>query len=123
MKDKEVSRRLFCKSAFTNGLLFFGAGAFAAACGGGNSRHPPTETPKEPAGDPCTDFSGVAAGELEKRQALGYVEKTPIPDNTCENCKLFVPGNTADIGCGGCMLFKGPVLSGAYCTYWAPQDE
>lgn len=70
--------------------------------------------------DSCEDFTGISEGELAKRDQLGYVDKTPIPDNYCSNCQLYIPPKTED-ACGGCMLFEGPVYADAYCTYWAPQ--
>lgn len=126
MNKHRLSRRDFCTGIFGSGALLLGTTAALTSCGGGNENsektadQPATET--EPAlaesADPCTDFSNVDPAELEKRKALGYVEKSPIPDNLCENCKLFVPGKEGT-GCGGCQLFKGPVLLDAYCTYWA----
>lgn len=69
--------------------------------------------------NPCDDLSGVSAEELEKRKKLAYVNKTPIPDNHCSNCTLYIPA-AKDKPCGGCMLFKGPVRQEGYCAYWAP---
>lgn len=71
-------------------------------------------------GDPCENMAGISDGELAKREQLGYVEKTPIPENRCDNCQLYIPPKS-DMDCGGCMLFEGPVYAEAYCTYWAPQ--
>ncbi|GAA4439979.1 high-potential iron-sulfur protein [Ravibacter arvi] len=128
MNTSKFSRRTFCSNLLGNGALLLGAGSLLASCGGEKKQDakteatPPaeaTETAPQAAGtDPCTDFSKVEPSELEKRKALGYVEKSPIPENLCENCKLFVPGQ-ADANCGGCQLFKGPVFKDAYCTYWA----
>lgn len=127
MKSK-VNRREFCAAILGNGALLLGAGAVLTGCGGSenkqekaaaeNKPEAPQAADTKPAADPCTDFSNVEPSEIEKRNALGYVEKSPISDNTCENCKLFVPGKEGS-NCGGCMLFKGPVFLDAYCTYWA----
>jgi hypothetical protein len=126
MNNEKINRRSFCSGMLGNGALLIGAGSLLTACGGGEKK---TETSDEKSveapveasastGDPCTDFSQVEASELEKRKALGYVEKSPIPDNLCENCKLYIPGQPGS-NCGGCQLFKGPVFLDAYCTYWA----
>jgi len=121
MSKNKLDRRTFFLDALTRTSLVFGAGALLTACGGGSQTQ--EETAEEPtsAADPCTDFSNVEASELEKRKALGYVEKSPIPDNLCSNCKLFIPGQP-DSNCGGCQLFKGPVFLDAYCTYWADPE-
>jgi hypothetical protein len=70
--------------------------------------------------DPCDDFEGMSENDLALRQKFGYVDKSPIPENQCNNCNLYLPASPAK-DCGGCMLFKGPVYSSAYCTYWAPR--
>lgn len=140
------SRRKFIKNSFCGGsiLLSLGAGAglLSGGCnrdGGDNqdedsnrdggdspdgdqARKQNTESTGEetkPSGS-CEDFSGVSEAELQKRKSLGYVEKSPIADNQCQNCNLWLPP-AGDQECGGCTLFKGPVYSEAYCTYWAPQ--
>lgn len=69
--------------------------------------------------DPCDDLTGVSPGEIEKRKKLAYVNKSPLADSRCGNCSLYVPPADGK-PCGGCMLFKGPVRAGGYCTYWAP---
>ncbi len=128
MNNSKISRRLFCSDILSNGVLLLGAGSVLASCGGnGKSGQTEEKTAAEapvaekPSGDPCTDFSNVEPSEIEKRKALGYVEKSPIPDNLCENCKLFIPGQPGN-NCGGCQLFKGPVFLDAYCTYWADPE-
>ncbi|NND34718.1 MAG: high-potential iron-sulfur protein [Saprospiraceae bacterium] len=68
----------------------------------------------------CEDLSQVSPEEIKKRESLGYTKESPMPDKNCTNCNLYSPPSGAKI-CGGCMLFKGPVLAEAYCTYWAPQ--
>ncbi len=124
--ESKVNRRQFCTAFLRTSTLLAGT---VAGCAGPESRQEltewKTETPvtaqAEPVGDPCTDFSGIELSEVEKRNALGYVDKSPIPDNLCENCKLFIPGKKGD-SCGKCMLFKGPVFLYAYCTYWADSE-
>ncbi|MCC5938127.1 MAG: high-potential iron-sulfur protein [Lunatimonas sp.] len=91
-----------------------------AACSGGSS-----ESSKEydlASITDCTDLNGLPEEEVSKRSQLGYVEKTPISDNNCDNCQLYLPP-TETRKCGGCQLFKGPVKPEAYCTYWAPRVD
>ena len=68
----------------------------------------------------CDDLSGVSENDIALREKLGYVKESPINDNKCNNCNLYLPP-AAGKECGGCMLFKGPVYAEGYCTYWAPQ--
>lgn len=68
----------------------------------------------------CDDLSAISEEDRAVREKLAYVETSPIPDNQCSNCNLYLPPKK-DSKCGGCMLFKGPVFAEAYCTYWAPK--
>lgn len=68
----------------------------------------------------CDDLSGASETDMAIRKKLSYVNESPIPENQCDNCNLFLPIETAE-KCGGCMLFKGPVYKSGYCTYWAPR--
>jgi hypothetical protein len=70
----------------------------------------------------CSDLQGLPEEELNKRKQLGYVEESPVDENSCDNCQLYLPPNP-ERKCGGCQLFKGPVKENAYCTYWAPRIE
>ena len=71
--------------------------------------------------DGCEDFSGVSENDMKAREKLGYVKESPMPDRTCSQCNLYLPPS-GDKKCGGCMLFKGPVYSTAYCTYWTARQ-
>ncbi|MEX1211950.1 MAG: high-potential iron-sulfur protein [Balneolaceae bacterium] len=70
----------------------------------------------------CGDVSGLSAEERETRELYGYVETSSFPDSTCENCSLYLPPDETG-GCGGCILFSGPVFADGYCDYWAPVDQ
>ncbi|HYH57204.1 MAG TPA: high-potential iron-sulfur protein [Anseongella sp.] len=116
------SRRKFIRGALFSGPVLLGTGLIAGLAAGACGRGKKTENAE---GDStpvnsCEDFSGVSQEELEKRKNLGYVEESPIPDNQCQNCNLWLPPAEGK-ECGGCTLFKGPVYASAYCTYWAPQ--
>lgn len=75
---------------------------------------------QKPASGPanCDDLTGVSEAELEKRKKFGYVQESTVPGSHCENCSLYVPPGQGD-GCGGCLLFKGPVRPTGYCTQYA----
>src|SRR5690606_13851197 len=98
--------------------FLWGGGWMISSCSSKESEEEQME--EVVSGDPCEDMSDISESELAKREQLGYVEKSPIPESTCANCQLYIPAKT-EKDCGGCMLFKGPVYAEAYCTYWAPQ--
>jgi hypothetical protein len=70
----------------------------------------------------CSDMTGLSEEEFAKRKSLGYEEKSPLEEEKCNNCQLYLPP-TEKRKCAGCQLFKGPVYPDAYCTYWAPRVE
>lgn len=111
------TRRHFIKNAMSLGGLLLGGVFIFSNCGDG--KKPATEEKKPTS---CKDLSGVSPEEIDKRKKLGYVEKSPIPDSKCGNCKLFLPPGK-DEHCGTCSLFKGPVEVEGYCTYYAPLTE
>ena len=94
------------------------AGLLFSACQGRGPEKEQEAVAKEPAD--CKDLTGVSEQDLTLRKKLAYVSESPIQDNQCNNCNLYLPP-TADKKCGGCMLFKGPVEAEGYCTYWAPK--
>lgn len=115
---KEKSRRKFIRKCLFASSVFLGEALVLSSCGSGK---PSQEDKKNAsAGDPCDDLSAVSENEILKREKFGYVKESPIADNNCGNCGLYVPSE-AEQACGKCMLFEGPVYSSAYCTYWAPQ--
>ena len=87
----------------------------------GNAGKSPDAEDKKPAPTSCRDLTGISAEEIEKRKKLGYVDESPIADNKCNNCKLYLPPGSEG-GCGSCTLFKGPVEAEGYCTYYAPLE-
>lgn len=120
---KKNSRRFFLQqSTRAFGVLLTGA-TVAGSCGTKEKKQEKTENDQHKASkssDPCGDLSSFTKEEIAVREKLGYVEESPLPDNQCQNCNLFLPPKDGQ-ACGGCMLFKGPVYPEAYCTYWAPK--
>lgn len=88
--------------------------------GGCDSKKSAQEEKENIATGDCSDLSGVSEAEIEKREKFGYVEESPMPNELCSNCNLYLPSG-ADKDCGKCMLFEGPVRAEGYCTYWAPK--
>lgn len=110
------TRRYFIKRAIGAGALLLG-NAFIFSCG--NRGPAPAKKEEKHIPSSCKDLTGISKEEIEKRKKLGYVEETPIAENKCSNCKLYLPPADAS-GCGSCTLFKGPVEAEGYCAYYAP---
>lgn len=114
------SRRKFIHKYFFLSSSLLGLSVGLKGC---DQKKPATtkEAKTAAAVDPCKDFSGVSENDLKARQKLGYVNESPMPDMTCDKCKLWLPP-AAGKQCGGCMLFKGPVYPTGYCTYWTAAE-
>lgn len=139
MKDNTCSRRKFIRKSLHLGSMFFGGAlllgstsipSIASDKTGADAPDDPEallkrgvkpayQEPKQVKKDPCDDMTGVSPAELAKRKKLAYVNQSPIEDNHCSNCALYLPPAKGK-SCGGCVLFKGPVRPGGYCAYWAP---
>lgn len=122
-RGDKYSRRRFLGGIATAWLLAVGAVPILSGCGKKEETASGEQSASEQAVQPvtsCDDLTGVSEQDLAVRKKLGYVEKSPIADNQCHNCNLYLPPKP-DHNCGGCMLFKGPVFTDAYCTYWAPK--
>lgn len=123
MNAKDYSRRNFIRRLVGGGAAITGAGIFIQGCQGDNNSSTKTDSGSAPvSADPCSDFSGVSAAELEKRKKFGYVDKTPEEGKACHNCGLFIPWEKEKT-CGGCLLFKGPVHTDGYCMQWAAKAQ
>lgn len=112
-----MNRRKTIRKLFSGAVLGIGGVLFAVGCGTDK-----ISTYDLASVTSCDDLEGLPEDEISKRNQLGYVEETPIDDNICDNCQLYLPPTT-ERKCGGCQLFKGPVKEKAYCTYWAPRIE
>jgi hypothetical protein len=77
--------------------------------------------PQDDLKNPCDDLSKVSAEEIAKRKKLAYVSQSPVENNQCGNCNLYIPA--PEKPCGACLLFKGPVSPEGHCAYWAPINE
>ena len=123
-------RRAFLKSGIKSVSGVLGVSLLFAACNNNadsnkedknvSSADTTNKAEVKTAADSC-DSSALTEQDIKNRKALGYVEQTPIPEKTCESCKLFIPPNDTK-KCGTCSLFKGPIDLGGYCTYWADKS-
>lgn len=118
MKEKEYSRRRFINQCAGHGAALLGTMLLLNSCGGNGKDKPAAgeEASGKPA-DPCNDFTGVSAEELDKRKRMAYVDKSEVPGSSCGNCGLYIPWKD-QATCGGCLLFKGPVHADGHCTQW-----
>lgn len=114
MDNNAYPRRDFINRCFSAAGMFLGGSLVFSRCGSNNSVK--EEKSQAKPGQACDDLSGVSPAELEKRQKFGYVSKSPDPDHFCDNCGLHIP--PANSGCGGCMLFQGPVHPDGYCIQY-----
>jgi len=114
---KEYSRRKFLLNSLMAGSAVLGTGFIISSCNSESKSKSTSDSASAPV-DKCNDYTGISEAELQKRNSLGYVEQTPMPESTCSNCLLYLKPKEGE-KCGGCQLFKGPVFDNAYCTYWA----
>ncbi|MFK5973882.1 MAG: hypothetical protein QM485_11465 [Flavobacteriaceae bacterium] len=119
MANKDYSRRKFINRCFSIGSLFLGGVLFFNCRGKNESSSNESENKKQiTSEDSCNGLTSVSAGEIKKRESLGYVTKSSVPDNICGNCSLFIPPKPNE-ECGRCILFRGPVHYDGHCVQWA----
>ena len=113
MENEEYSRRKFINKWLSFGGMFFGGAIILSSCNSNRSGKEQKEN-QHKSENPCDDLSNVSAEEIEKRGKFGYVKKSTDPERVCGNCGLHIP-SLSEKGCGGCMLFKGPVYPEGSC--------
>lgn len=67
--------------------------------------------------DPKKDNLALDESVKNIRSALKYVDKSPIPIRTCDNCKLFIKP-LQNSSYGGCQVIPGPIVPKGYCISW-----
>ncbi|MBN8826653.1 MULTISPECIES: high-potential iron-sulfur protein [unclassified Spirosoma] len=118
-KQQRYSRRQFIGKSIFSVSTALGLALVLSRC---QSKTTSGQEEKKASVNPCEDFSGVSETDLQTRKKLGYVAQSPRPESKCGNCNLWLPPKEGQ-SCGSCMLFKGPVYTTGYCTYWAPQGK
>jgi hypothetical protein len=122
MIANKYARRTFLQRHLRLVYLLAGSGIILSLKSNAAKKQPAKKTvPQDDPKNPCDDLSKVSADEIAKRKKLAYVNQSPVEDNQCGNCNLFIPA--PDKPCGACLLFKGPVSPAGHCAYWAPINE
>jgi hypothetical protein len=67
--------------------------------------------------EPCAVDTNLSAQDHARRNALKYVDKTPISTRTCDNCKLYTSPSPQSF-CGGCKVVPGPIHPKGFCYSW-----
>ena len=119
MRSPTINRRTFASKLLDAIAALVWSGIMLIGCSRTKTEADAGLQPSASA-DPCSDLSGVSDNDLDLRKKFAYVKESPVADNQCNNCNLYLPPKP-EASCGGCMLFKGPVYSSGYCTYWAPK--
>lgn len=105
-----MNRRNFLVNSIGAGALIGLAtigGSLITSCGGS----------EKPAAN-CNDLSALSAEDKALRNNFKYVTTSTEAGKQCLNCQFYkAPASEAD--CGGCQLFKGPVVKEGYCISWA----
>lgn len=112
--DSSINRKDFLKRFGLMGVAAVGASSLITACGGGSD----SAAPATSSVDPCTDITGLSESDLQMRANVNYIEVTEIPEQRCDNCQLYTQPTNG--GCGGCLLFAGPVTAAGWCSSWVP---
>ncbi len=124
-EDDKLDRREFLQRAGMIGAAVVGGSQFLSACdkGGGGSQKGQSGSGGQQGGGEgageldCTDTSGLSESEIKTRESLKYVDETPKPDKTCDNCRLYEKPESEG-KCGGCTVVPGPVHPKGYCNSW-----
>jgi hypothetical protein len=110
------TRKKFFKKTAAAIASIIGISAVGSSCSSPAEKEVP-EAEEKPVKD-CNDLSGVSEQELKKRTQFGYEAESSAPERNCGSCALYVLPKQG-VGCGGCMLFQGPVNPAGSCIQFA----
>lgn len=122
MKTEQTRRHVLLNTA-KGALGLFAAATVGpiilSACKKNDSAGKPTTNNSGDASQPTSCPNQEALSEQDKtvRASLKYVDKTPLPGRTCDNCKLYTLPQAGAL-CGGCKVVPGPIHPKGYCTAW-----
>jgi hypothetical protein len=111
-----INRKDFLKQFGLVGVSAIGASTLLAACGGGGESASAEQQSTAASVDPCRDTSSLTQADKDLRANFGYIEETEIAEQNCSNCQLYKQPENG--GCGGCLLFNGPVTANGWCKSW-----
>lgn len=122
MKETKYVRRTFLQKYLKLAYLLAGSGTLLSLRSNAAKKQPAKKiVDQNDLKNPCDDLSKVSVDEISKRKKMAYVNQSPVEDNQCGNCNLFIPA--PDKPCGACLLFKGPVSPAGHCAYWVPISD
>lgn len=110
--DPVYFRRALLKHMAVIGAAGVLAPGLIAGCRGENEPEPSA------ASGACADSDSLSLTQRANRRALSYVDQSPHPERTCDNCRLFKQG-TDGAACGTCEVVSGPIAAAGYCNAWA----
>jgi hypothetical protein len=102
-----LSRRAYLSRCCTIGITYAAAGFGTSGC-----------AKQSVVSAACTDTSTLTAADKETRKSLAYVDVSPMANQTCQNCSIYVEASKAG-QCGTCHLLKGDIAAEGYCNAWA----
>lgn len=112
------SRREFLRKASTVSAIFF-MSKFLPGCKKNNTTvSSDSSANNDTKKDSFTcEQKDLTENEKNIRIGLKYVDKTPIPSRTCDNCKPYIKPLVTE-KCGGCKIIPGPIHPKGYCISW-----
>lgn len=120
--NQNTSRRTFLQKLTALGTAGVLTPVVLSACGGGDGDGAQSGDASAGNGDfSCMDTTGLSDAEIQQREATNYVDETPIEDQYCANCQLYVEPE-AGAQCGGCQVVPGPIHPDGYCDLWVAQQ-
>lgn len=122
MNEHNNTRRAFLRKLALSGFLVIGGGFLWSGCQGRKDTKSTTAGSKDYFGGNCGDYSKLTEDDHKARKKLGYEKKSPVAEQECQHCNLWLPPKGGQT-CGGCTLFKGPIEPKGTCTYWAPKQD
>ncbi len=131
MLKTKYSRRYFLRQAGRIGLAGIAAAGGLAALTGCNGKQEAEKSSSEAlpnqyksaldaaqeAAEPCNDTSSLSQAEIETREDLEYVSRSPDGTELCRDCAFWRPSPKGDL-CGTCTLMEGPIHPLGTCITW-----
>lgn len=113
-----ISRRSILKKTLKGALGLAAVSFIAPALSSCKKKAPPEADLNAKQDDKgCSGQESLNEDQRALRNNLKYVDHTPIPSRTCDNCKLYTNPEPGSF-CGGCKILPGPVHPKGHCISW-----